>query len=218
MLTTYLTQVRRLLADTNGSFFAQPDPNSELTDYINDARLAVAADTGCTRILLPLGSPGTTLTLKTEFYPFSAVTAQAVLDVMDIYVTVSGERYALSYAPYSQAARSQWRMLVGYVDYPKVFSVYGQSVAVVPLPFQTIQTEWDIVPQIAPLLTDATAETIPAPFQNSIRFYAAAYGFLRLQQTAKAKEMFGFYMNQTRFANTRQSQRRLAHGSQFWSG
>lgn len=46
-LQTYLTEVRRLLHDANAQFWS----DSELTDYINDGRNRVVADTGCSRLL-----------------------------------------------------------------------------------------------------------------------------------------------------------------------
>lgn len=46
-LQTYLTEVQRLLHDANNQFWSQ----SELIDYINDARNRVASDTKCTRAL-----------------------------------------------------------------------------------------------------------------------------------------------------------------------
>ena len=46
-LNSYITEVRRLLHDANANFWTNP----ELTDYINDARNRVAADTSCSRSL-----------------------------------------------------------------------------------------------------------------------------------------------------------------------
>ena len=225
MLSAYITQLRRLLRDTNGSFFSLPDPNQELTDYINEARAAVASDTGCTRLMLPFGSPGTTFlgpqagpppVGPQEFYPFSGVTAAPILDVLDIYVNYAGVRYPLDYLPYSQIGRSPARMLIGYTDRLIAFSVYGQSVSVAPLPFQNFPAQWDVVPQVPVLVSDATPETIPVPFQLSVRHYAAFIALLGLQQTARAKEQFGIYMGLTQFASRRQQQRRLAHGNTQW--
>ncbi len=46
VLQDYLTQTRRLLHDASSQFWS----DSELTDYINEARNKVVADTGCVRI------------------------------------------------------------------------------------------------------------------------------------------------------------------------
>ena len=221
MLQSYINEVRRLLRDSKGNFFPLPDPNGDLTGAVNEGRIAAAYDTGCVRQLLPIGTPGTQLILKQEFYPYSAVTvggtALVPLDVMDIYVTYSGVRNALNYMAYSASSRTDWRRLVGYSDIPRVFSVYGQSVAVSPLPSQNFPAEWDIIPQIPTLIDDTTPETIPVPFQIPIPYYAAFKAYLWLQQTAKAKEMFNFYMAQTQFAGRRQFQRRLGLGAPYWN-
>lgn len=52
-LTSYITEVRRLLHDANGVFWS----DSELTDYINDARERIVRDTGCLRTLQVSSTP-----------------------------------------------------------------------------------------------------------------------------------------------------------------
>jgi hypothetical protein len=46
-LSSYITEVRRLLHDANGNFYS----DSELTDYINSGRERVVRDTGCLRTI-----------------------------------------------------------------------------------------------------------------------------------------------------------------------
>jgi len=57
-LSSYITEVRRLLHDANGVFWS----DQELTDDINAARERVVRDTGCLRTLLvastPIGADG----------------------------------------------------------------------------------------------------------------------------------------------------------------
>ncbi|NBW08740.1 MAG: hypothetical protein EBR82_12025 [Caulobacteraceae bacterium] len=52
-LTSYITEVRRLLHDANADFWQ----DNELTDFINDGREKVARDTGCTRTLQVSSTP-----------------------------------------------------------------------------------------------------------------------------------------------------------------
>jgi hypothetical protein len=52
-LSSYLTEVQRLLHDANAVFWS----TSELTDYINDARERVVRDTGCLRTLQITNTP-----------------------------------------------------------------------------------------------------------------------------------------------------------------
>lgn len=64
-LSSYITEVQRLLHDANSVFWS----TSELTDYINDARERVARDTGCLRTLqitaTPISSTGVPATVWT---------------------------------------------------------------------------------------------------------------------------------------------------------
>jgi hypothetical protein len=52
-LSSYITEVQRLLHDANAVFWS----TAELTDYINDARERVARDTGCLRTLQITSTP-----------------------------------------------------------------------------------------------------------------------------------------------------------------
>jgi len=88
-LSSYITEVQRLLHDANAVFWS----TSELTDYINDARERVARDTGCLRTLqitsTPISSTGVPASIWTAG---QAVTAgQFVFSNIFIYqVTQSG--------------------------------------------------------------------------------------------------------------------------------
>jgi len=88
-LSSYITEVQRLLHDANSVFWS----TSELTDYINDARERVARDTGCLRTLqitaTPISSTGVPATL---WEANTAVTAgQFLFSNIFIYeVTQSG--------------------------------------------------------------------------------------------------------------------------------
>lgn len=88
-LSSYITEVQRLLHDANAVFWS----TSELTDYINDARERVARDTGCLRTLqitsTPISNTGVPASIWTAG---QAVTAgQFVFSNIFIYqVTQSG--------------------------------------------------------------------------------------------------------------------------------
>ena len=88
-LSSYITEVQRLLHDANSVFWS----TSELTDYINDARERVARDTGCLRTLqitaTPISSTGVAATLWTAGATVTA--GEFVFSSIFIYeVTVSG--------------------------------------------------------------------------------------------------------------------------------
>ena len=52
-LSTYITEVRRLLHDANGNFYT----DSQLTDYINSSRERTVRDTGCLRTIQIVQTP-----------------------------------------------------------------------------------------------------------------------------------------------------------------
>jgi hypothetical protein len=88
-LSSYITEVQRLLHDANSVFWT----TSELTDYINDARERVARDTGCLRTLqitaTPISSTGVPATVWTSGATVTA--GQFIFNNIFIYeVTVSG--------------------------------------------------------------------------------------------------------------------------------
>ena len=88
-LSSYITEVQRLLHDANSVFWS----TAELTDYINDARERVARDTGCLRTLqitaTPISSTGVAATLWTAGATVTA--GEFVFSSIFIYeVTVSG--------------------------------------------------------------------------------------------------------------------------------
>lgn len=70
-LASYRLEVRRLLHDATGKFWS----NDELNDYVNDARLRVAAFTGCIRKLFTVY-----LSENLEQYPIGGVTGGSVTD------------------------------------------------------------------------------------------------------------------------------------------
>jgi len=88
-LSSYITEVQRLLHDANSVFWS----TSELTDYINDARERVARDTGCLRTLqitaTPISNTGVPATIWTAGATVTA--GEFVFNNIFIYeVTVSG--------------------------------------------------------------------------------------------------------------------------------
>jgi hypothetical protein len=64
-LAQYLTETQRLLHDANNLYWSQ----SELTDYINDARNTLVGDTGCSRTLQTIY-----LSANLESYSYGSVT------------------------------------------------------------------------------------------------------------------------------------------------
>jgi len=97
-LSSYITEVQRLLHDANSVFWS----TQELTDYINSARERVARDTGCLRTLqitaTPISNTGVPATVWTAG---AAVTAgQFVFSNIFIYQVVTGGVLGTTAPPY----------------------------------------------------------------------------------------------------------------------
>ena len=97
-LTSYISEVRRLLHDANGVFWS----DAELTDDINSARERVARDTGCLRTLqitsTPISNTGVPASIWTAG---TAVTAgQFVFSGIFIYAVVTNGTLGTVAPPY----------------------------------------------------------------------------------------------------------------------
>lgn len=97
-LSSYITDVQRLLHDANAVFWS----TSELTDYINDARERVARDTGCLRTLqvsaTPISSTGNVATIWAANTAVS--TSDFVFSNIFIYQVTSGGTLGSDAPPY----------------------------------------------------------------------------------------------------------------------
>jgi hypothetical protein len=100
-LSSYLTEVQRLLHDANSVFWS----TQELTDYINDARERVARDTGCLRTLqitaTPISSTGVAATVWTSGATVTA--GQFIFNNIFIYSVVTSGTLSTTAPPYPAA-------------------------------------------------------------------------------------------------------------------
>ena len=97
-LSSYITEVQRLLHDANAVFWS----NSELTDYINEARERVVRDTGCLRTLQVTATPiSNTGVVAIPWSNGLVVTAgQFVFSNVFIYQVITGGTLNTDSAPY----------------------------------------------------------------------------------------------------------------------
>lgn len=101
-LSSYLTEVQRLLHDANAVFWS----TSELTDYINEARERVVRDTGCLRTLQVTSTPlSNTGVVAIPWSNNLVVTAgQFIFSNIFIYQVITGGVLATDAAPYPTAS------------------------------------------------------------------------------------------------------------------
>jgi hypothetical protein len=188
-LNTYITQCRRLLHDANGSFW----PDTELTDYINEARNRVAQDTKCLRQLatgLVLGTGVETFSPNTFVVPF----AGRVIDVMGITIYISNTRVKLQYYAFTKfdAMLRYWQ---NYQQWPIAYSRVGANVVYVgPVPNQNYTSDWDVAVNPAPLVSDATVEEIPPPFLDPVKYWACYLAKFKEQSLGECQIYQGEYL------------------------
>lgn len=167
-LSTYQTQVTRLLHDEGYQLYSQ----SELTDYINVARNRVAQDSKCLRQLVA----GVPLVIGQDFYvPQTFLPTQGLnlVDVMGITLYWGTMRIKLQYFSYTELD-ALYRRYSTYTSRPSAYARMGATnVVIAPAPDQAYITDWDIAVVPAPLVSDATAEQLPIPFLEPVPYYAA---------------------------------------------
>jgi hypothetical protein len=180
-LTTYTTQVQRLLHDLNFQFWLQP----ELTDYINEARNRVASDTACLRQVVT----GQTVTQGVEQYLVSAIpvaTGYTPVDVMQIDLYYGTERITLSYEPWTRFD-VLYRTWQSYQQRPVAFTRMGSLYYYVgPTPDQTYNVDIIVSQTPPPLVTDASLEVIPYPFTDLVKYWAAKLAKYKEQSQGEA--------------------------------
>ena len=171
-LSNYITQCRRLLHDANGNFYS----DSELTDYINEARNRLVRDTGCLRTIQT-----TSTVTNQETYAFSSLpNGEQTMDVININLYWGYSRLPLLYRPWTDF-NAQLRYWQNYTGRPIAFSMYGPtSFYLGPIPDQVYTMELDTVLEPLPLVTGTDVDPIPVPWTSPVAYYAS--------HTAKFKE------------------------------
>jgi hypothetical protein len=168
MLTFYQTQVSRLLHDPNFQYW----PQTELTDYINEARNRIAQDTKALRQVVT----GIALTAQQEIYtPQSLLTSVSgqVVDIMGITIYWGTQRIKLGTGSFTQVD-AQLRQWANFYSRPVAYAKVGANlVYLAPSPDQAYISDWDAAVIPNALTSDSTPEQLPVPFQESVQYYAA---------------------------------------------
>ena len=187
-LSTYITQVRRLLHDVNANFWTDP----ELTDYINEGRNRLVRDTGCLRKI-----QSSTLVANQEIYNLSDLPSGDLnMDILNINVYWGNSRLPLRYLPWTQF-NAQMRFWQNYIGQPVAYSMYGPGqFYVVPVPDQTYTVEIDTVIQPVTLVNSTDVDEIPNPWTGPVQFYAAYLAKFKEQSYGEAELFKNQYISQ----------------------
>lgn len=212
-LTTYQTQTTDLLHDSSNQFY----PSALVTRAINLARKEIAKRARCVRVV---PTPGTGVNqLATvnaqETYTFASVNplVQLTAGVSKInsvcQVAVSWGSYipALKYYPWNLF--NAWFRAInqsGFQGFSAAWSQYGDAangvVYLFPIPTQANAMLWDCSCLPVDLVDDSTAEAIPDPYTDAIKYWAAAYCYLNSQRRQDYLAMMKDYNNAMALASS----------------
>jgi hypothetical protein len=186
-LQTYLTQTQRLLHDANYNFYTQ----TELTDYINEARNRLVRDTGCLRTIQTSST-----VVSQETYPFSGLPqGNLTMDILNINLYWGNSRVPLRYLPWSQF-NAQLRYWQNYIGRPICFSLYSPNIIYLgPVPDQIYTLELDTVIEPVTMVSTSDTDTIPDPWTSPVAFYAAHLAKYKEQSYGEADLFKNAYMS-----------------------
>ena len=208
-LSDYQFQVQDLLHDP----LAQMWPVTSITSYINEARRKVAQDTKALRTVLTnavfptlVFSQGTEFISPQAFLP--APFGSKLVATMGITIIVNQQRQSLIQKAYTWV-NANMRSWVNYQQWPTVWAqVSPTQICIAPIPNIDYPCEWDVSLNPDPLLQDTDTETIPAPFTDSVQYYAAYKAKLKQQSQGEAQMFLGMY-KQDLFDRARGYQQRI---------
>lgn len=180
-LSTYITRTRRLLTDSNSTYFS----DTELTDCVNAGRRKVALDTACLRSLEDV-----TLVGSQETYTLSTVTSKLTraIDLLGITAIWGNQRVPLLWMPFTEFSANM-RVWVDFENMPAVWSNYGLPIGKVyigPVPNDDYESEWDIIYIPADLVDNSSTDELAYPFDDPVPYYAAYTAKYRQQSYGEA--------------------------------
>lgn len=180
-LSTYLSRTRRLLTDSNSTYYS----DAELTDCINVGRKRVALDTACLRSLEEV-----TLTDGTESYAIPTSTSKLArcIDVLNIVVDWGNQRVPLIQMVWSEFS-ANLRVWQNFENMPAAYSKYGAplgSIYIGPVPNQNYTSRWDIIYIPADLVDGSSTDELAYPYDDPVPYYAAYTAKYRQQSYGEA--------------------------------
>jgi hypothetical protein len=148
-------------------------------------------------------NPINVTTFQQEIYNFKDVNLSAfpgvgaIFAVKSVSIIYANYRYSLpcySFSTYQSAIRQYPRQ---YIYVPTVMGQYGQgtsgSLYMYPIPSSPYQMEWDCFCLPHDLTDDGDFEALPAPWTETVPFYAAHMCYLEMQNLNAGKFYLDLY-------------------------
>lgn len=191
MLDSYIAQTQRLIQNPAAPISLY-NP-ADLTVYINEARVQLAGEAACIRVMgnlsLAAGVNGP--------YSFGAINlsgaigVQGVLSVQTMwYVVGSGQKWVRP-RPFPWFSLYELNTPVPQQRPPRVWSQYGQGVngtVYFNTPDLNYIVNVDTICYPIDLQDDATPEAVPPLWQTAVKYYAAYLALLSSQTSARMAE------------------------------
>lgn len=225
MLDQYITRTQQLLqypASNAAALYSQTD----ITNWINQARGWVAGDGECIRVAGTL-----TLTAGTRTYPFSAINlgtassdgVQGTIKVEQALFVIASGYQAITVRSIPWFWRYHLANPVPPSGQPKVWMQYGQgsapqpsaqlagsggSIYFDPIPDQNYSILLDCVCYPYALASDSDPEALPYLFTDAVPYYAAYLALMSAQTNARIayagqlRDLYREYINNARRVGT----------------
>jgi len=199
MLAQHITDVRDLLNDSQGQFFAE----ATLARYVNRSRRRIAYASGCIRVV----PPGIHTHRLQEVYRFVDFLSacqkehrqiQSILACRSVAVAigVGGWKPMWRRVPFTDF-QARFRIyngtFYGTVSEPGWWAQLGEGPAgklyLAPIPSQDNPMDLDLTCVPQPLLSDDDPEIIPQPWCDAVPYWAATLALIQQQRAEDAKQM-----------------------------
>lgn len=170
-LQDYVNQTRRLLKDSGEALHT----NTELFDYINEARERVSIDCHCFRKVFK----DYDFTVNTEQYNLpTAAGIQQIIGVINVNAVETNRQYPLYHRPFSWI-NIKFRIYPTQNGIPRYITEYANEIWIAPKANKTYTSEWDVVYIPDPLLLLDDADTMTPPWTHLVKYWAAKIGFYK---------------------------------------
>lgn len=204
MLTTYLTQTRRLLQFPSGSNSLYTD--SDLTDYVNSARGQLAGESESIRFQATL-----VLVAGQRVYDFSSISlagaigVQGVINVRQILRAIGTGYTWMRSRPFEWFTVFKLNNPNPTPAAPNTWAQFGQgvngSIYVDPVPDINYTASLDTVCYPVAMANDTTPEAIPYLWTDAVPYFAAYLALLTAQSAARQADANRMFQRYQEFAS-----------------
>lgn len=182
------------------------------SNYAPPLQITIVDATGANASLTPVQGPLLQCTVGQEVYTYAAANAflpagyLQILDVLNLAVQWGGMKPAIGQIPWNTIQAYYRSYAVPTLGQVYKWAKYGQgvmgSIYLWQIPSTAQSMDWDCVCLPIDLVDDTTVDTIPAPFDDAVQYYAARLCYLNAQRYSDADMMKEEYKSRAVEART----------------